>query len=82
MASILYFGSLPDELGTAFEHPHLPPSVADVRTLLRWLRQRGPRWKRALADDSVQVTVNKQRAGAGTSITDADEIAVVPVSLH
>ncbi|MEJ2347484.1 MAG: MoaD/ThiS family protein [Gammaproteobacteria bacterium] len=82
MASILYFGSLPDALGTAFEHPHLPPSVADVDSLLHWLRQRGPRWKRALADGSVQVTVNKTRAGAGTSVTDEDEIAVIPVSVH
>jgi hypothetical protein len=34
MARIIYFGALPDELGTAFEHPHLPPSVADVDSLL------------------------------------------------
>ena len=77
MARILYFGSLPDRLGTAAEDAELPASVTDVRSLLAWLRARGPEWQRSLTEDGPQVTVNKAFANLDTPLSNRDEIAVV-----
>ena len=77
MARLLYFGTLPRELGTAAEDAPLPPDVSNVEVLLAWLRTRGGHWAKLLFDDVVTVTVNKQFAEGDTPVTDADEVAIV-----
>lgn len=77
MAKILYFAALVDALGTSSEEVTLPPSVTDVRGLLAWLRTRGENWDRALMENTVQVTVNRQFAAPETKIENTVEIAIV-----
>jgi len=77
MARILYFAYLVDKLGRAQEDLTLPASVQDVRGLLAQLRTRGGVWEQALAEDKVQVLVNKQFSTAETKITDDQVIAIV-----
>ncbi|HCU54683.1 MAG TPA: molybdopterin synthase sulfur carrier subunit [Gammaproteobacteria bacterium] len=77
MARILYFAYLVDKLGRAAEDLPLPAEVADVRGLLALLRKRGGIWEKALAEDRVQVLVNKQFASLDTPVTGAQEIAIV-----
>jgi molybdopterin synthase sulfur carrier subunit len=72
MARILHFAYLVDKLGRAQEDMALPVSVQDVRGLL----VQGA-WEKALAEDKVQVLVNKQFSTLETSIADADVIAIV-----
>lgn len=77
MAKLLYFAALVDKLGSASEEVALPAAITDVRTLLAWLRARGENWERALAENAVQVTVNRQFAVPETKIDNASEIALV-----
>ena len=79
MAKILYFSTLVDKVGASSEEVALPESVTDVRTLLAWLRARGGDWDKALKEDAVQVTVNRQFAEVGTTVNDKMEIAIVPM---
>lgn len=81
MAKLLYFGRLPDRLGSAAEETPLPAEVRDVRSLLEWLRTRDETWRQHLAEEWVQVTVNKQFAQPETPLTDSDEIAIISKGL-
>lgn len=81
MAKLLYFGRLPDRLGSAAEETPLPAEVRNVRSLLEWLRTRGEPWQMHLAEEWVQVTVNKQFAEPQTPLTDNDEIAIISKGL-
>jgi len=81
MTTILFFGSLPDLLGTTTEDLQLPDSVNNVGELLAWLRQYKKGWDKFLIDDAVQVTVNKQFAEADTTVSNTDEIAVISIGL-
>ena len=78
MAKILYFAALVDTLGNAAEDVALPATVNDVRALLVWLRARGGNWERALTEDAVRVTVNKQFVTLETKIDNTCEIALIP----
>lgn len=78
MAKILYFSTLVDRLGASSEEVSLPASVTDVRTLLAWLRMRGENWEKALREDSVKITLNRQFAEADTAVNNRMEIAIVP----
>jgi len=80
MARILYFAYLVDKLGRAQEDLVLPDGVADVRGLLAHLRSRGGTWDTALAEDKVQVLVNKQFSTVETKISDNQVIAIVSSS--
>ena len=75
--AMLYFAALVDKLGHASEEVELPAVVADVQSLLSWLRERGGNWERALRTDAVRVTVNKQFALPQTTIDNTSEIALV-----
>lgn len=81
MAKLLYFGSLPDLLDRAAEDLSLPESVTNVESLLTWLRGRGGNWQRVLVEGAVQVTVNKQFAEMNTTLSNADEIAIISIGL-
>ena len=80
MARVLYFAYLVDKLGRAQEDLALPATGQDVRGLLAQLRARGGAWEQALAEDRVQVLVNKQFSTPQTKISDADVIAIVSSS--
>lgn len=82
MAKLLFFGSLPDKLGLGAQDIPLPFTVKDVRGLLAWLRKRGRNWELYLAEDRVQVTVNKGFAELDTPVSDADEIAIISIGLR
>jgi len=77
MARILYFAYLVDKLGRASEDVTLPAGVQDVRSLLAWLRGRSAVWEKALAEDRVQVLVNRQFAEVDSPVSDDQEIAIV-----
>ncbi|UCH53917.1 MAG: MoaD/ThiS family protein [Pseudomonadota bacterium] len=77
MVRILYFAQLVDRLGTSAEELTPPSEVTTVRALLEHLRQRGPDWRRVLADDTVRVTVDRQLASLDTSIAGAKEIGLL-----
>lgn len=62
------------------EEISLPTSIQTVENLLKLLRMRGESWQKMFADDSVQVTVNKQFAELFTKLDEGDEVAFVPVS--
>jgi molybdopterin synthase sulfur carrier subunit len=78
MAKLLYFAALADRLGRTAEEVELPAGITDVRALLAWLRSRGGVWESLLAENAVQVTVNRQFASLDTGIDDRLEIAIVP----
>ena len=77
---LLYFVTLPEQLGREREETVLPVNVGDVGKLLEWLRRRGAAWDRALGTVALKITVNKQFAQADTPIHDGDEIAIVPTT--
>jgi molybdopterin synthase sulfur carrier subunit len=74
---ILYFAYLVDKLGRASETLALPAEVRTAGELLGLLRGRGETWTMALAEDRVQILVNRKFATADTAISEADEVAFV-----
>ena len=77
LARILYFASLADQLGRASEDVDLPGSVTDIATLLAWLRKRGGKWDKLLADDRIKVTVDRQFAEPGMAVANTSEVAII-----
>ena len=77
MARILYFAGLVEQLGRASEDVDLPESATDVAALLGWLRKRGGKWDKLLADDRVKVTVDRQFAEPGTAVANTSEVAII-----
>lgn len=76
---LLYFAWLRARIGTAEEELALPSQVRDVRSLLEWLRERGPNYAEALKDPSVvRVAVNQDYVGPEHPVHDGDEVAVFP----
>ena len=75
---ILYFMDKLIEFTREEEELELPDNVNTIGELLSVLRQRGMRWKRNFADDSIQFTVNKEFAELFTIIEQGDEIALIP----
>ncbi len=76
---LLYFVKLVNLFGRQEEEITVPSaSAGDVRGLLAWLRRRGGDWEKALAEDQVQVTINKQFASLDSRLRDRDEIGIVP----
>lgn len=77
MAKILYFSTLAERIGQTAEELKLPPGIADLRGLLKFLRTRGEEWPVYLVDDRIQATVNKQFADLDAAISDRDEIGLM-----
>lgn len=77
MAKILYFAQLVDLLGRGSEEVPLPDNVRDVRSLLTWLRSRGGSWERLLVEDAVKVTIDRQLVDLDSTLSDANEIAII-----
>lgn len=77
MAKILYFSTLAERIGKTAEELRLPPSVQDLRSLLKMLRMRGEEWPVYLVDEKIQATVNKQFVELDAGINDQDEIGLM-----
>lgn len=75
-----HFSYLVSKLGKASEELALAEPVTDVRGLLAQLRARGGVWEKALAEDRVQVLVNRQFATPDTRIASSDEVGLVSCS--
>ena len=66
-------------MGRAEEEVDPPADVADVASLLDWLRSRSPAYAEALSDLSVvRVAVNQEYARLDAPVNKDDEVALVP----
>jgi molybdopterin synthase sulfur carrier subunit len=79
MAKILYFGPLADMLHKESEQLPLPADVTTIAELLGYLRKRGTDWALYLADDKIQVTINRQFSGVQNPISNTDEISLTSI---
>lgn len=77
---LLFFAQLATDVGREAEEATLPLTVLDVRSLLRWLGERGGAWQRALTAPTLTIAINKQFAEPSSILRDGDEIALVPAS--
>jgi molybdopterin synthase sulfur carrier subunit len=76
---LLYFAWLRAKIGTAEEELALPSQVQDVKSLLNWLKTRGPGYAEALKDlSTVRVAVNQDYVGPEHPVRDGDEVAIFP----
>ncbi|TXF11392.1 MoaD/ThiS family protein [Pelomicrobium methylotrophicum] len=78
VARILYFASLVEALGKSSEEVSVPSAGVPVKWLLARLRARGGPWSVHLRDDRVQVTINKKFVELDETVTDSDDVAIVP----
>lgn len=79
MAKILLFGPLSDILGTEAITLDITADISTVSDLLIHLQQRGPAWKKYLVAANLQITVNRQFCEPGHTISNTDEIALIPL---
>lgn len=76
---LLYFAWLRTRTGVAEEEVTPPPEVADVATLLQWLKGRSAGHAAALEDLSVvRVAVNQEYARPEDPVRPGDEVALFP----
>jgi len=76
---LLYFAWLRAKIGIAEEELALPSQVEDVKSLLRWLKTRGPGYAEALKDlSAVRVAVNQDYVGPEHRVRDGDEVVIFP----
>ncbi len=78
MLQLRYFASLRESLGIGDEQVELPDNVHDLPGLTRWLQERDPTWKSALADSRLHVAINQEIVKVDAAIRDGDEIAWFP----
>lgn len=78
MARVLYFAQLVDQLGKESEQVPIPASGVPVRMVLARLRARDGDWTHRLRDDAVQVTLNRKLAGLDDTVSDGDDVGIVP----
>lgn len=76
---ILYFASLREQVGRAFEEIELPVNVVTLGELRTHLIDRGGAWKTSLAETRpVRMAVNQDMVPATAAIKAGDEIAFFP----
>jgi molybdopterin synthase sulfur carrier subunit len=76
---LLYFAWLRARIGHAEEVLEKPAQVADVATLLDWLRGRGGNYADTLRDlKVVRVAVNQEYVGLDHPVCEGDEVALFP----
>ena len=76
---LLYFAWIRERIGTAEEEALAPDTVRTVAELLDWLKSRGERYEKALADPSlVRVAVNQNYAKLDDPVMPEDEVALFP----
>lgn len=77
---ILYFSYLVSMLGRESEEYLIPPHVADVQSLLEWLRKIKLDRGYLLASDRVRCTLNRQFAEPFSKLDSGDEVGIIPNS--
>jgi len=76
---ILYFAWIREKTGLSQEDLSPPTEVSTVGDLVRWLRDRGPNYEAAFADEKVvRVAVNQEYVTLKHAIGDGDEVAFFP----
>ena len=76
---IVYFAWLREKAGCAEEEVSPPESVADVRSLVEWLRGRSGGHAEAFADlGPVRVAVNQEYVTLDHPLGPGDEVAFFP----
>ncbi|NKB22411.1 MAG: molybdopterin converting factor subunit 1 [Alphaproteobacteria bacterium] len=76
---LLYFGWVRTRIGIGRETLELPPDIADVKSLVEWLKQRGDGYREALEDLTViRVAVNQEMVDLDAEIAPGDEVALFP----
>ena len=77
--SLLYFAWLRERVGMSAERVELPEHVADVGSLIAWLKSRGANYESAFATPRVvRCAVNQDFAGAEAPVRPGDEVAFFP----
>jgi molybdopterin synthase sulfur carrier subunit len=77
--TMVYLARLREALGTSGERLALPPDVATVGALSRWLASRGGPWATELAPGrGLRIAVNHDLATPDASVRDGDEVAFFP----
>jgi molybdopterin converting factor small subunit len=82
MANILYYGSLPDRLNIGVEEITITEALGTIRELLTSLHERGETRNQYLAEDKLQVTINKKFSDPESALNDNDEIAIISIGLQ
>lgn len=76
---VLYFAWLRSKIGVATETFDPPAEVADVGTLVEWLKTRSPKHADALANSKVvKVAVNQEHVAYDHPLSAGDEVALFP----
>lgn len=76
---LLYFARLREALGVAQEDVTLPPEVADVAALMRWLAARGGAWQEEFAGcRPLRAAVNQTLVANAQPLQAGDEVAFFP----
>jgi molybdopterin converting factor subunit 1 len=76
---IVYFAWLRERVGRAEEDVAPPASVADVRSLIAWLKTRSDGHARAFAElGQVRCAVNQEYARLDHPVAAEDEVAFFP----
>ena len=79
MIRLLYFASLREGIGTAFEEVSLPTDTKCVADLVGWLHMRGDPWATQLSQSKRwRVAINQQMAGMNSPVKAGDEVAFFP----
>jgi molybdopterin synthase sulfur carrier subunit len=76
---VLYFAWLRERVGTAEETFALPDGVADLASLVAWLRTRSPGHAAAFEHAKlVRCAVNQTLVGPDAALSPGDEVAFFP----
>ena len=76
---VLFFASLREQLGLAFEEVDVPAGVATVSELRAHLRSRGGAYEKVFAERNlVRAAVNQDMVQPGAPIKAGDEVAFFP----
>ena len=76
---LLYFAWIRQKIRRHEERLDPPPQVTDVRSLLEWLKERGPGYADALKEISVvRVAVNQEYVPLRHPVKAGDEVALFP----
>ncbi|MEX0408446.1 molybdopterin converting factor subunit 1 [Aquibium sp. LZ166] len=76
---LIYFAWVRERIGRSEEEVALPPDVATVADLLRWLKARGEGYEHALQHPEViRVAIDQEHVDHRETIAGASEIALFP----
>ena len=79
MATVYLFGPLADVLGTDSVSHDIKQGQISLSQLLLELSERDADWQRYMQQDKLQITINRQFASPDSSVSDSDEVALIPL---